>query len=440
MNEKIDLLVSASFILPLDDKTVLKDAAVAIKDDCIVAVDKTENLCQRFSPKTHLHYENALIMPGLVNGHTHIPMTIFRGRADDLPLMEWLEKHIFPIEAKLKPEWVYWGALLGCAEMIRSGTTCFCDMYPFADEIAKAIDKAGLRAVIGEALYDFPSPNYGPTEKGLVYTENLIKKWQGHPLIQVAVEPHAVYTCSPELLKKAKELAEQYDTSFVIHLSETQSEVKQAKERFGFTPVMHLAKLGILDKRVIAAHCVWLTEEDIDTLQKHQVKVIHNPESNLKLASGIAPVPVLLKRGITVGLGTDGPASNNDLDMFWEMDTAAKVHKLNQGNPTVMSAWEVLRMATIDGAKALGLSDVGSLSPGKKADLIVVDFNQPHLMPLYDPVSHLVYVASGKDVITTIVGGKILMQDRKLLTLDMEEIYDRIKEICAQHHQILATS
>jgi 5-methylthioadenosine/S-adenosylhomocysteine deaminase len=426
MGEKIDILVSATFVLPLEDKTILKDAAVAIKGDRIVAVGKTDDLSQRFSPKTYLQYENALVMPGLVNGHTHIPMTLFRGRADDIPLMEWLENHIFPLEAKLRPEWVYWGTLLGCAEMIMSGTTCLCDMYLFADEVAKAINKAGLRAIVGEVLYDFSSPNYGPIEKGFVYTENLIKKWQGHSLIQVAVEPHAVYTCSPTLLKKAKELAEKYDTSFVIHLSETKTEIKQVKERFGLTPVMYLAKLGILDERVIAAHCVWLTEEDIDTLQKHQVKVIHNPESNLKLASGIAPVPALLKRGITVGLGTDGPASNNDLDMFLEMDTAAKIHKLSQRNPTVMSAWEVLKMATIDGARALGLSDVGTLSPGKKADLIVVDLNQPHLMPLYDVVSHLVYVASGKDVITTIVDGKILMENRKLLTLDIEEIYSQV--------------
>ena len=208
MGEKIDILVSATFVLPLEDKTILKDAAVAIKGDRIVAVGKTDDLSQRFSPKTYLQYENALVMPGLVNAHTHIPMTLFRGRADDLPLMEWLENHIFPLEAKLRPEWVYWGTLLGCAEMIMSGTTCLCDMYLFADEVAKAINKAGLRAIVGEVLYDFSSPNYGPIEKGFVYTENLIKKWQGHSLIQVAVEPHAVYTCSPSLLNNAIELAE----------------------------------------------------------------------------------------------------------------------------------------------------------------------------------------------------------------------------------------
>ncbi len=428
--ENLDILVSAEFLLTLEDENILTDAAVGIKGDTIVSVGKTQRLLKQFSPKRYFHYEHGLIMPGLINAHTHIPMTLFRGLADDLPLMTWLNKYIFPLEKKLKPEWVYWGALLGCAELILSGTTCFCDMYLFADEVAKAADRAGLRAVVGEVLYDFPSPNYGPIENGFIYTETLIQKWSNHPLISIAVEPHAVYTCSPELLKQAKKISEKYNVPYVIHLAETKTEVEKTKEKFYCTPPQHLANLGILDETVIADHCVWLTDLDIELIEKHQVKVVHNPESNLKLASGIAPIPTLLSQDITVSLGTDGPASNNDLDMFLEMDTAAKMHKLKQENPTLMPAWQVLAMATKQGAKTLGMGEkIGTITPGKKADLIVLDFNQPHLIPVYNPVSHLVYTASGKDVLTTIVNGKVLMENRKIQNLDLEEIYGQIKAI-----------
>ncbi len=431
--ERVDILVSGAFVLPMDDKPrILKNAGVVIKKGLIWDVGETETLQRKYDIKRHLHYENGLVMPGLVNGHTHIPMTLFRGMADDLPLMEWLERHIFPAEAKLRAEWVYWGALLGCAEMIRSGTTSFCDMYLFEKQVAEAVDKAGLRAILGEALYDFPSPNYGPIEKGFAYTEHLIKDWQGHPRIDIAVMPHAVYTCSPDLLKQARHLADKYSTSLVIHLSETQTEVGQVKGKFGHTPVMHLKKLGLLDERLIAAHCVWLTEEDIEALSEAKVNIIHNPESNLKLASGIAPVPELLERDLVVGLGTDGPASNNDLDMILEMSTTAKLHKLNCYDPTVMPAYQVLEMATSIGAKALGLEHVGCLKKGYKADLIVIDMDKAHLMPLYDPISHLVYTASGADVVTTIVDGQILMENKQLLTLDLEEIYAQIGNIVKQ--------
>ena len=433
--ENLDILVSAEFLLTLEDENILTDAAVGIKRDTIVSVGKTQRLLKQFSPKRYFHYEHGLIMPGLINAHTHIPMTLFRGLADDLPLMTWLNKYIFPLEKKLKSEWVYWGALLGCAELIMSGTTCFCDMYLFADEVAKAADKAGLRTTVGEVLFDFPSPNYGPIEKGFFYTETLIKKWSNHPLISIAVEPHAVYTCSLDLLKQAKKMSEKYNVPYVIHLAETKAEVEKAKEEFHCTPAQHLANLGILDENVIANHCVWLTDLDIELIEKHQVKVVHNPESNLKLASGIAPVTALLSRDITVSLGTDGPASNNDLDMFLEMDTAAKVHKLREENPTLMPAWQVLAMATKEGAKTLGMDKkIGTITPGKKADLIVLDFNQPHLIPVYNPVSHLVYAASGKDVLTTIVNGKVLMENRKIKTLDLEEIYGQIKTITREFY------
>ena len=435
--ERIDLLISAKYVLPMEDETILFEAGVAIKGENIIAVAPIKELLKKFIPLKHLHYEDGLILPGLINGHTHIAMTLFRGIADDLPLIDWLTKYIFPLEKQLKPEWVYWGALLGCAEMIFSGITCFCDMYLFADMVAKATQKAGLRAIIGEVLYDFPSPNYGPLEQGFLYTKRLIKKWQSHPLISIAIMPHATYTCSPFLLKKAKEIAEEYQVPYVIHLAETKDEVEKIKQKYGCTPIKHLAKLGILNEHLIAAHCVWLTDEDIKLLKKYHVKVIHNPESNLKLASGIAPIPKLLAEGVTLGLGTDGPASNNDLDLFSEMSTAARIHKFNQGDPTVVSAWEILKMATKEGANALGISKIGSLAPGKKADLIVIDLNQPHLMPVYNLVSHLVYAASSNDILTTIVNGKVLMENKKLLTLDLEEIYGHIKDLTKDKFMVL---
>jgi 5-methylthioadenosine/S-adenosylhomocysteine deaminase len=439
--EKADLLISAKIVLSLETDAILTEAGVVIKGDNIISIDKLSHLLKSFLPKKHLHYKHGLIMPGLINGHTHIPMTLFRGLADDVPLMEWLTHYIFPLEQHLKPQWVYWGALLGCAELIMSGTTCFCDMYPFGDEVAKAADRAGLRAIVGEALYDFPSPNYGSIEKGFIYVQNLIKKWSNHPRISIAIVPHAIYTCSPNVLISAKKISEKYATLYTIHLSETKSEVEETRKKYNLTPIEYMAKLNILDNAVIAKHCVWLEENDINLLKKHQVKVIHNPESNLKLGAGIAPIPRLLSEGITVGLGTDGPASNNDLDMFLEMDTTAKIHKLKEANPTVMPAREVLSMAIIGGARALGMEkQIGTLSPGKKADLIVIDLNKPHLMPLYNPISQLIYAANGQDVLTTVVNGKILMEDRRLLTLDLDEIYSHINNIKKEIQTILPTN
>ncbi len=433
--EEVDLLVSGAFILTLTDKGIIEDGAIAIKGNITFDIGKKEILEKKYLPKKKLEYRKGLIMPGLINAHTHIAMTLFRGLADDLPLMEWLNDYIFPAERKLTAEMVYWGSLLGCAEMILSGTTTFCDMYLFSDQVAQAAKRAGMRAVVGEVLYDFPSPSYGNLENGFRYTEELINRWKDDPLINVAVEPHALFTCSPDLLKRARDLAEKYSTPLIIHLSETETEVKEIKRQYRCTPVKHLHNLDILGHRLIAAHCVILTEEDISLLAKHQVKVVHNPESNLKLASGIAPIPKLLSNGITVALGTDGPSSNNDLDMFLEMGTAAKLHKLTNLDPTIMPAEIVLKMATTDGANALGLKDISTLEAGKKADIIVIDLNRPHLIPVYNPYSHLVYAATGADVITTIVNGEILMEDRSLYTLDLDEIIEKIKEILNIHHR-----
>jgi 5-methylthioadenosine/S-adenosylhomocysteine deaminase len=362
-------------------------------------------------------------MPGLVNTHTHAAMACFRGLADDLPLMRWLQEYIVPVEAKLTGDMVYQATLLSLAEMIKSGTTSFCDMYLFAKDVARAAQESGMRAWIGEVLYDFPSPNYGELASGFQYVEELFTLYADNPLISITIDPDAVYTCSPDLLKNLKSLAEKHNTFYIIHLSENKEEVQGVKARFGASPVMHLENLGLLDNRVVADHCVMLTDAEIKLLAKREVKIVHCPESNMKLASGIAPVVQMLAAGISVGLGTDSSAGNNDVDMFGEMNSAAKLHKVNTLDPTVMPAETVLEMATMGGAGVLGAENkIGSLEPGKKADLIVLDMNQPHLTPLYTIPSHMVYAARGADVVHSVINGSIVMQNRELKTLDEKAI------------------
>lgn len=425
-----DILVLNGKLLTMDSMgTQFKNGAVAIEGEKIVALGPADDFSS-WNASRIIDARGGIIMPGLVNTHTHAAMTCFRGLADDLPLMTWLNEYIFPAEAKLDYEKVYCGALLACAEMIISGTTCFCDMYLFEDAVASAAKHAGMRAVVGEVLYDFPSPNYGPIENGFAYTEMLIEKWKNDSLITIAVEPHSPYLCSPDLLKRASFLAEKNNIPLVIHVSETESEVQKSKEKHGRTPVGLLADLDVLSPNLLACHCVALADEDISLLQRFDVKISHNPESNMKLASGIAPIPELLKAGVCVGLGTDGCASNNDLDIFLEMDTAAKLHKVNTFDPTVMDANTVLKMCTIDGARSLGLDDtIGSLEPGKRADIIIIDTHKPHLTPMYNPISHLVYAVKGSDVATSIINGKIVMEDGRLLTLKVEDIIEDVKII-----------
>jgi len=416
-----DLMIHNGTVLTMDEPgTVIEDGVLGIQGDTIayVGTDPTAHSADRF-----IDADRGLILPGLVNAHTHAAMSLFRGLADDLPLMEWLNDYIFPVESKMDADFVFAGTLLACAEMIRSGTTTFCDMYLFESEVAAAARQAGMRCLIGEVLFDFPSPNYGPVENGLAYTKSLILQWQNDPLISVAVEPHSLFTCGPELFKSANALALEQGVPLITHLAETEQEVAHVRETYGKGPVTHLDTLGVLGPHLIADHCVHLDSSDIDALARHGVKAVHNPESNMKLASGIAPVPELIGAGVTVGLGTDGCASNNNLDLFGEMDMAAKLHKVNTLDPTVMDAETVLRMTTINGARALGMDAVtGSLEPGKKADIIVVDVNKPHLTPLYNAYSHLVYAAKGDDVRDCIINGRVVMENRELLTLSLEEI------------------
>jgi 5-methylthioadenosine/S-adenosylhomocysteine deaminase len=409
---------------------------VAIRGDRITAVGNAEDLAGALPAKV-IDARGGIIMPGLVNTHTHAAMTLFRGLADDLPLMAWLDEHIFPAEAALDHPKVYCGALLACAEMILSGTTTFCDMYLFEEAVARAAQTAGMRAVVGEVLFDFPSPNYGPIEEGFAYTQTLIDTFRGDPRITIAVEPHSPYLCGPELLTRAFDLAACNGLPLVIHLSETAGEVETVRGRYGRTPVGHLGDLGLLAPNVLACHCVALSDEDIPLLKRHRVNVSHNPESNMKLASGIAPIPRLLEAGVCVGIGTDGAASNNNLDLFLEMDTAAKLHKVQCLDPTVLDAGTVLRMATIDGARALGLSErIGSLEAGKQADIIVLDTHQPHLVPMYHPASHLVYAARGSDVAVVGIDGRVVMENGRILSFDVEQAMDevtRIAEAIARH-------
>jgi 5-methylthioadenosine/S-adenosylhomocysteine deaminase len=351
-----------------------------------------------------------------------------------MELMDWLDNYIFPAEAKnVDPELAYWGSILACAEMIRSGTTTFNDMYLFEEETAQAAKKSGMRCLIGEVLFDFPSPNAKSPTEGLAYTRQLLSKWDSDPLVNIMIEPHALYTCSKDLLENAKSLADEFQVPYAMHLLENRAEVIQLKEKLGIPATAFLKNIGYLTERFFAFHCVCMNEQDIALFADHGCKVVHNPESNMKLASGVAPVSSMLKRGVVVGLGTDGCASNNNLNMFEEMDTAAKLEKVARLDPTVMSARTVVRMATCDGAKVLGMDDrVGSIEIGKKADIILIDMHKPHLTPMYNAYSHLVYTVCSQDVDTVIIQGKVVMRGKKLQTVNEEEAMDRVNRIAVR--------
>ena len=430
--KEVDTLILGGTVLCLDEQmTQIQDGALAISGDTLAAVDKAEVLRNQFTSTNIIDGANTLIMPGLINGHTHAAMTCFRGIADDMNLMDWLNDYIFPAEARnVNPELAYWGSLLACAEMIKSGTTSFCDMYIFENETARAAQQAGMRCLLGEVLFDFPSPNYQTPREGLAYTRNLLERWADDPLIRIAVEPHSLYTCSRPLLVEAIQLAEEFQVPIALHLLENASEMQQLQEKLGQGAVSYLKGLGCLNDRLIAFHGVCLDETDIRTFRDHGCKVVYNPESNMKLASGFAPVSRMLAAGVRVGLGTDGCASNNNLDMFQAMDTAAKLEKVINLNPTLMPAPTVVAMATREGAKVLGMEQMtGCIKPGLKADLIMIDLRSPHLTPMYNPYSHLVYAANGADVKTVFINGKMVMKERRLLTLNEDEIMAKVCQI-----------
>lgn len=428
----IDLIVSGGKALLLDEaNTCLENAGIAVHESSIIDIGQKEEILQRYAAKQTINAEGSLVLPGFVNTHTHAAMTCFRGIADDLELMDWLNNYMFPAEAKnVNPHLAYWGSLLACAEMIKSGTTTFCDMYIFEEETARAAKEAGVRCLVGEVLFDFPSPSCKTPEEGLAYTRRLAEKWYHDPLVKIIVEPHSLYTCSRPLLQNAKIIADEFGLMMGIHLLENQQEHDQLLEKYGKSPVAFMDDIGYLDEKLLAFHCVYLTINDISLFAKHGCKVSHNPASNMKLGNGIPPITDMLEAGITVGLGTDGCASNNTLDMIKEMSTAAKLHKVAMLDPTVMDAKTAMRMATINGAKALGMGHlVGSLEVGKKADIILIGLNRPHLTPLYNAYSHMVYAAGGADVDTVVINGKVVMENRRLLTIAEEDVMNEVRKI-----------
>ncbi len=428
-NGPIDLLIHGASVWTPGG--LLMDGAVAIRKGLIDRVGRMEDARFWPEPARRLDGRRMLLLPGLINTHTHAAMSVFRGLADDLNLEEWLTKHIFPAEARfLNRETVYWGTLLSCAEMLRAGITTFCDGYFFEDAAAEAAERTGLRAIMGQGIVDFPSPDCSDPSRALEAARRFIDRWKDHPRIKPSIFCHAPYTCSPETLRKSHALAREQNALFQIHLAEGTVEVEQIRRQYGLTPGRHLHRTGVLGPGTLAVHCVHLDEEELDLLASSGVGVSHCPESNMKLASGVAPVPEMLRRVVPVGLGTDGPSSNNDQSLFGEMHSAALLHKVHLMDPTVMNARQVLDMATMGGARALGLGDkIGVIAPGRRADLVLVDLNRPHLSPLYHVPSQMVYAASGADVNTVMVDGEILLENRRFVRLDVEEIMGNVREI-----------
>lgn len=419
--QAVSLVLTGGDVVTMDARRqILSPGAVAVEGTDIVAVGTPDEIRRRFVAAETIDASGQVILPGLVNTHTHAAMVLYRGLADDLALMDWLQQYIFPAEARtVSPEMVRIGTRLAALEMIESGTTTFADMYYFEEEVGRVAKAAGLRGVLGETIIGFPVADAATPRDGLRRAEAFIEEFAGDDLITPAPAPHSTYTVDEASLRAVRDLATRYRVPILIHVGETKDEERIVAERHRMTPVGWLASIGFLGRDVVIAHGVWLTAADIGVLARTGTAVSHNPESNMKLASGVAPVPALLAAGVTVGLGTDGAASNNDLDMFEAMRQAAFLHKVTSGDPRAVPASTALEMATIGGARALGLDRrIGSIEAGKRADLITVSMQGARQTPMYNPVSHLVYVSRGADVQTTVVNGRVLMRDRRVRTLD----------------------
>ncbi|MDD5594121.1 MAG: amidohydrolase [Candidatus Margulisbacteria bacterium] len=423
-----DIVLKNGLILTMDEGFNFHEKAdLAIKDSKIIDISPQT----KYKGKKTIEARGKLLMPGLINCHTHAAMAMMRGLADDMAFETWWHDFIFPIEKRLlDPDFIRVGAGLAAIEMIKSGTTTFNDMYFFEDVAAETCRQVGIRSYLGETVMSAETPDKKTPDEALKLIEEMKEKWRDDPIVHLTVAPHAPYSCDEAALKKSKQLSDRLDLPLHIHIAETAGEVEAFKATHGgSTPVEYLASTGFLSEKVIAVHCVHLSRHDIELLKKHDVKVAHCQESNMKLAVGSAPIVEIQNEGIVVGLGTDGAASNNNLDMFDEMDSAAKFHKATHADPTVMPAKTVVKMATRDGARLLGRSDLGSLAIGQTADVIIVGLNRPHLVPLYNIYSNLVYSAGGGDVDTAIINGKLIMENRKMLTVDEGEIIDRANHL-----------
>jgi 5-methylthioadenosine/S-adenosylhomocysteine deaminase len=432
----VDLIVEGDHVVTMQaDQPVLEKGAVVIDKGAIVAVGPAADISAKYHARETLPGKDRVVLPGLINGHSHAAMTLLRGIADDRELMDWLTHYIFPTEVRfVDAEFVRIGTELACWEMIRGGTTTFVDMYYFPDAVANAVDKCGLRVLVAPSVIDQKSPDAANAEEQLKLAADFVKRWKGkNPRVIPIIGAHSIYTIKPPMLKKIRATAQELGVPISIHVSESRFEVDYSQKNYGTTPVAFLDSIGFFSGPTIAAHVVWPTEAEIQLLAQRHVGVIHNPSSNMKISSGASPVTAMLKAGVTMGLGTDGAATNNDLDMFEEMRLAAFLQKVSTMDPTAVPAATALRMATAGGAEAIGLGDkIGSLTPGRRADLIQVSLADPHFTPLYDVISHLVYVGHGQDVVSTIVEGRVLMRDGQVLTLDTARVRAEANALAAK--------
>ncbi|MBC8413924.1 MAG: amidohydrolase family protein [Nitrospira sp.] len=426
--EKVDLIVNADYLITMEgDLEVIENGAVAVRGSDIVDAGAADDISSRFTAEKIIDGKDKVVFPGLINTHTHAPMVYFRGLADDLPLMEWLEKHIWPAESKwLTEEFVDDAVELACLEMLKSGVTTYADQYFYQGIAGTKVEKIGMRGVLGAGVIDFPSKYAQDADGYFSNAERVVEKFKHSELITPCISPHAIYTCGPDNYKRAGEFAEKHDIPFHTHLAETQFEVAECQKRFGKTPVEYFEDIGLLSERLFLAHCVWLTDNEIELLAKRKVGVAHCIESNLKLACGFAPVDKMLKAGVKVAFGTDGAASNNDLSILGEMSTAAKVHKAVSMDPTVLDSKTVMQMATKNGADIIGLGNItGSIKPGKKADLVIANLKAPHLLPMYDVYSHITYSMRPSDIQSVIINGKVIVENGTLTTMNENDILDK---------------
>jgi 5-methylthioadenosine/S-adenosylhomocysteine deaminase len=431
-SQRADVIVTGGTVVTMDrSRTIYEDGAVAIVADTIAAVGPRVEVERNYQSRQTIDARGRLVLPGFINAHTHVPMTLLRGLHDDVTLNDWLRKYIFPAEAKnVDEDFVRWGTRLAAAEQIRSGVTTFADMYYFEDAVAEETKSAGMRGVLGETFIDFPAPDNKNEAQMLAYTERFLQKWEGDPLIHAAPAPHSIYTCSQKTLQDAAALGRKYRAPILIHVAEMKKEWDDSEKQNGMSPVQYLYKLGVLGGDVVAAHCIFVDAADREILAQLHVGCVHNPSSNMMLASGVSPVPEMRASGVAVGLGTDGPAgSNNDLDLMEEMDLAAKLAKITKMDPLALNAKAVVEMATIDGAQALHMEkEIGSLEHGKKADLVLISLDEPNAVPMYDIYAQLAYALKASDVETVVIGGRIVMRDRKLLTVDEEHAMSKARE------------